>query len=163
MTSETTRKVDYTAMHTNHAFQIILLVVAFVANSWALVAFVGLVMIVGTISPSAALFTRIYRHVLKPLGIATPDLATDNPEPHRFSHGIGGTVLAGSTAALLLGAPVLGWVLVGMIIALTALNRAGFCVGCFIYYQLNKLDAPGFRHAPPDPDVLPGTRPRKVA
>ena len=169
MASDTLRKVDYSAQRTNQIFQIVLLVGAFVSDTWQVVAFVSVVMIIGTAFPTAALFTRIYRHILKPLGVR-PDVVPDNPEPHRFSHGIGATFLAASTAALLLGLPtvgsvgwVVGWVLAWIIIALTALNLAGFCVGCFTYYQLNKLGTPGFRYSPVDTGVLPGRHPRKAA
>ncbi len=32
---------------------------------------------------------------------------------------------------------------------LAALNLfVGFCVGCFVYYQLNRLGVPGFLHSP---------------
>lgn len=163
MASETIRKVDYSALRTNQAFIISLLLVAFVANLWWLVAFVSAVMLVGTAFTGLGLFKRIYRHVLKPVGIAKPDVVTDNPEPHNFSQGLGGAFLAGSTAALLLGAPVVGWILAWIVIALAALNLfGGFCVGCFMYYQLNKLGAPGFKRAPLDTSVLPGQQPRKA-
>ena len=161
MTNDKVRKVDYSAQRTNQIFQIVLLVAAFVSDTWQVVAFVGAVMLVGTALPGAMLFTRIYRHILKPLGIR-PDIIADNPEPHRFSHGIGGVLLAASTASLLLGAPTVGWILAGIIVALTALNLSGFCVGCFLYYQLNKVGVPGFNHAPVDTGVVPGRHPRKV-
>ena len=157
------RKVDYSALRTNQSFIITLLVAAFTADIWWLVAFVSLVMLVGTVFAGAALFKRIYRHALKPTGIVKPDVVPDNPEPHNFSQGLGGAFLAGSTVALLLGAPVVGWILAWIVVALAALNLfGGFCVGCFAYYQLNKLGAPGFGHAPLDTSVLPGTQPRKA-
>jgi hypothetical protein len=156
-------RVDYSALRTNQGFIIALLLVAFIVYLWWLVAFVALVMIVGTIFTGAGLFKRIYRHILKPSGLVQPDVVSDNPEPHNFSQGLGGAFLAGSTAALLLSAPVVGWVLAWIVIALAALNLfGGFCVGCFAYYQLNKLGTPGFGRAPLDTAVLPGTQPRKV-
>lgn len=158
------RKIDYSALRTNQAFIITLSLVAFVAELTWLVAFVGAVMLIGTIFPGAGLFKRIYRHVLKPAGIARPDVVPDNPEPHNFSQGLGGAFLAGSTLALVLGVPVVGWVLAWIVIALASLNLfGGFCVGCFVYYQLNKLGTPGFARAPVDTSVLPGRQPRKVA
>ena len=50
------RKVDQTALRVNQSFIIGSLLVAFVTNSVWLVGLVGLVMIVGTIWPQAALF-----------------------------------------------------------------------------------------------------------
>jgi uncharacterized membrane protein len=58
---------------------------------------------------------------------------------------LGGFVTLAGTASLLLGLPVAGWVLVWIVIALASLNLfVGFCAGCFVYYQLNRLGAPGF-------------------
>ena len=45
-------------------------------------------------------------------------------------------------------------------IALAALNLfAGFCVGCAVYYWLQKLGLPGFTRQPPA-GIVPGMRPR---
>jgi hypothetical protein len=36
-----------------------------------------------------------------------------------------------------------------IVVVLAAVNLfLGFCVGCFVYYQLNKLGVPGFEYAP---------------
>lgn len=149
MASDTVRRVDHSALRTNQAFIIVLLLTAFVLDLPALVAFVAAVMIIGTIWPAAGLFKRIYRHVLRPVGLVRPDVIDDNPEPHRFAQGLGGTFTAAATVALLLGVPVVGWALAWLVIALAALNLfLGFCAGCFVYYQLNRLGVPGFERAP---------------
>ena len=76
-------------------------------------------------------------------------MTPDNPEPHRFAQGFGGVVLLAAIAALATGAMALGWALVGVVVVLAALNLfLGFCAGCFVYYQLNKLGVPGFTHSP---------------
>jgi hypothetical protein len=42
--------------------------------------------------------------------------------------------------AFALGAPVLGWALTGVVVALAAVNLfLGFCAGCFMYYQLGRI------------------------
>jgi hypothetical protein len=120
-----------------------------VLGTWVLVAFVSAVMIIGTIFPQAGLFKRFYQHVLKPRGWVKPDVIEDNPEPHLFAQGLGGTFLAIATIALLADIAVVGWALVFMVIGLAALNLfAGFCAGCFIYYQLSKRGIPGFKVQP---------------
>ena len=64
------------------------------------------------------------------------------------------------TIALMLGSDLLGWLLVWFVIALAALNLfAGFCVGCAMYYWLNRMSVPGFVKSPP-PGTLPGMRPK---
>lgn len=143
------RKVDQSALRVNQAFIIGLLLLAYVLDSVWLAAFVGVVMLLGTAVPGLSLFKRIYQHVLKPVGLVKPQVITDNPEPHRFAQGFGGVVVALAVIALLAGQSVVGWALVGLVIVLAALNLfLGFCAGCFVYYQLNRLGVPGFARSP---------------
>ncbi|HRN68694.1 MAG TPA: DUF4395 domain-containing protein [Promineifilum sp.] len=145
----TSPKVDHSALKVNQTLIIALLALAFVFNSVWLVVFVAAVMLVGTAAPTLSLFKRIYQHVLRPAGLVKPNVIVDNPEPHRFAQGFGGVVLLIAIAALFAGASVVGWALVALVIVLAALNLfLGFCAGCFVYYQLNKLGVPGFVRAP---------------
>lgn len=142
-------KVDHSALKVNQSFIIALLGLAFVLNSVWLVVFVAAVMLLGTAVPALSLFKRVYQHALRPAGVVKPNVIVDNPEPHRFAQGFGGVVLLGAIAALFTGTTTLGWGLVGLVVVLAALNLfLGFCAGCFVYYQLNKLGVPGFRRAP---------------
>jgi hypothetical protein len=142
------RKVDHSAIRTNQAFIIGLLVSAFVLDARWLVAFVSAVMLIGTIFPKVALFKAAYWYILKPLKIARPDVRQDNPEPHLFAQGVGGTFLLVATLAFIGNATVLGWALSWIVVALAALNLfAGICVGCLMYYWFNRLGLPGFKYA----------------
>jgi hypothetical protein len=142
------RKVDHSALRTNQAFIIGLLVIAFVLDAKWLVTFVSAVMLIGTFFPKIALFKAVYWYGLKPLKIARPDVRRDNPEPHLFAQGVGGTFLLFATLTFLAGAPVVGWVLSWIVVALAALNLfAGICVGCLMYYWFNRLGVPGFKYA----------------
>lgn len=149
MNQTISRQVDQSALQVNQTFIIGLLVTAFVLDSVWLVAFVGVVMLLGTAVPPLALFKRIYQHLLRPTGLVKPDVIMDNPEPHRFAQGFGGVVVALALAALLAELSVLGWMLTAVVVTLAALNLfLGFCAGCFVYYQLNRLGIPGFTRAP---------------
>ncbi|MBK8987433.1 MAG: DUF4395 domain-containing protein [Chloroflexi bacterium] len=143
------RKVDQSALKANQAFIIGLLLLAYVLNSVWLVAFVGMVMLLGTAVPTLSLFKRVYQHLLQPAGLVRPHVIADNPEPHRFAQGFGGVVVALAVIALLAGQSFIGWALAGVVVVLAALNLfLGFCAGCFVYYQLNRLGVPGFAHSP---------------
>jgi hypothetical protein len=143
------RKVDQSVLRVNQAFIIALLLMAFILGSWQLAAFVGFVMLLGTAFPSLALFKQIYQRILRPVGLVNPDVIDDNPEPHRFAQGFGGVVVWLAVGALILGLSTIGWVLVWLVVVLAGLNLfLGFCAGCFIYYQLNRLHVPGFEHSP---------------
>lgn len=146
MSTQGKRKIDQSALRVNQAFIIGLSLTAFILDNVWLVAFVGVVMLLGTAVPALSLFKHIYQHGLRPVGLVKSDLIVDNPEPHRFAQGFGGVVIALAVVTLLAGLSVLGWGLVWLVITLAALNLfLGFCAGCFVYYQLNKLGLPGFR------------------
>ena len=143
------RKVDQNALRTNQAFIITFLLLAFILDVPLLVVFVSVVLGLGTAVPEAALFKRIYKHVLVPAGLLKPDVVDDNPEPHNFSQGLGALFTGLSFMALLAGASGLGWALSWLVIVLASLNLfAGFCAGCFVYYQLSRRHVPGFTHLP---------------
>lgn len=143
------RKVDQSALKVNQIFIISLLILAFIFDAIWLVVFVGVVMLLGTAVPKLALFKSIYLHLLKPAGIVKPDVITDNPEPHRFAQGFGAVVVIFAASVLLAGLPLLGWGLAALVVVLAALNLfLGFCAGCFVYYQLNRLGIPGFGYSP---------------
>ena len=161
---EAKRKVDHSALKANQAVLIVALLAAFVINVPWIVAAVAAIMLIGTAIGRPGFFF-IYAGLLRPLRIVRPDPLEDNPEPHRFAQGFGGVVAALSALLLLLGgaatgAAVAGWALTWLVIVLAALNLfAGFCVGCAVYYWLNKLNIPGFSHTPPH-GTFPGMRPR---
>ena len=143
------RRVDQAALKVNQAFIIFLLVAGFILDSWPLVAFVAVVMLLGTLAPPLSLFKAIYRYVLRPSGMLKPQVIPDNPEPHRFAQGLGSIFLAFSVVAHLAHQPLFGWVLAWLVIVLAALNLfLGFCAGCFIYYQMNRRGVPGFGRGP---------------
>ncbi|MCL6540808.1 MAG: DUF4395 domain-containing protein [Roseiflexus sp.] len=131
---------DRTALRVNQAAMIVLLLVAFVANLPWLAATTAIIMALGAISPSLALFQRLYRDVLRPAGLLRPDIHQEDAAPHRFAQGMGATVLILASLALFLGAPTVGWALALLVVALAAINLVfGFCVGCFIFFQIQRL------------------------
>jgi hypothetical protein len=134
------RPFDRTVLRVNQALIIAFLAIGFLLNQPWLVAFVCAVMAIGTLAPQAALFQRFYRHVLRPAGVLKPDLHEEDPAPHRFAQGMGAGVLLLAVVGLFAGAPALGWGLAFVVIALAAVNLLfGFCAGCFVYFQLQRL------------------------
>jgi hypothetical protein len=145
MKTRATPQVDQAALKVNQAFIMALLMLAFVLNSWVVVAFVAVVMLLGTAVPKLALFKQIYHRLLKPRGWVKPQPIADNPAPHRFAQGFGGVVVTLAVVSLLAGYATMGWGLAWLVVALAAANFfLGFCAGCFVYFQLNRLGVPGF-------------------
>ena len=152
--------IDHSAMQTSMAVRLGLLFAAYLVDATWLVAVAGALMLYGTIRGRPD-YLVVYRGLSR-RGWISPDLVPDNPEPHRFSLGVGSVFLIGATAAFLAGSPTVGWALTWIVIGLTALNLfGGFCVGCAVYYWLNRVGLPGFAKAPP-PGVFPGRRPHRM-
>lgn len=149
--------VDHNALKTNQAFIIGLLLLAFLTDSVILVAFVGLTMLLGSLTRRPG-FILAFR-ALQRFELVQSDLVPDQPAPHRFAQTLGSLFLVAAVISLLLHWPLIGWALSWLVIALAALNLfVGFCLGCALYYWLNRIGAPGFNQDPPE-DSKPGWRP----
>ncbi len=145
---EASQKVDQNRLKTGQALTIILLIIAFVIQSWVLVAFVGIAQLLGGLDSSFAPYRLFYQRIAKPSGLVKPNIQLDNPEPHRFSMLVGAIFNGAATLALLSGADAIAWVLVGIVVVLANMNFwLNFCLGCWMYYQLNRLGVPGFSQA----------------
>lgn len=148
-TGHDTPHIDQTGLKVGQAITILLLLAAFILNSWLLVAVVAIAQLLGALDAPFAPYRLIYTRIVKPSGIVKPDVIVDNPEPHRFAMLVGALFNSVATVALLAGASALAWVLVWVVIALANLNFwLNFCVGCWMYYQFNRLGVPGFTRAP---------------
>jgi len=129
--------VDQTAIKFAQTVITIWILVAGALGAPWLIAFLAAALATSAGSPSRSLFRLLYQRAAVPLGVVRPRVIPDDPAPHRFAQGVGAAFLAASTLALFVGAGVVGWVLAGIVAALALLNVvAGFCAGCFVYYQL---------------------------
>ena len=148
-TTETLRKVDQNGLKTGQAVTILLLIAAYVLNSWVLVAFVAVAQLLGALDVPFAPYRLFYQNVVKATGWVKPNVITDNPEPHRFAMLVGALFNGVATLALLAGAAAVGWVLVSIVVVLANLNFwLNFCAGCWMYYQFNRLGIKGFNRSP---------------
>ena len=144
-------QVDQSSIKVSQATMISLLILAFIVDVWPLVLIVAVLNTLGVLSPKLDLYRHLYVDVLKPVGLVRPNVIPDHPEPHRFAKGVGAALAAVAALFLGLGAATVGWVLVWVLVLLAALNLfVGFCLGCFFYYQFNRLGVPGFEHSPLD-------------
>ncbi len=155
--------VDHSAIKTGQLLAIAMLVIAFVIDQWVLVAVLAGIFLITSLFFAWGPFALVYHGLLKPLGLVKPDLRVDNTQPHRFGQAVGSISAALAAALLYLGYPTAGWVLVWLLVALTAISFMGWCIGCFIYYQLNRIGLTGFfSRAPTDHKVVLGARPRRT-
>lgn len=97
--------------------------------AWQVVAFALSTFLGLRFSPYGAVF----RLVKRTLDLGPPP-ATEDEAPPRFAQACGLAVGGAALLAHLAGATTLGWVLTGVVLALsTLLATTGLCVGCELY------------------------------
>ncbi len=142
-------KLDQTALKTGQALTIILLLLAFLLDSPALVALVALAQFLGALALPVAPYRLFYLGVVRRFNLAPANPQPDHPEPHRFALLVGALFNGAGALAIVGGLAALGWALVWIVIALANLNFwLNFCLGCWMYYRLNRIGVPGFTKAP---------------
>ncbi|MFZ4800654.1 MAG: DUF4395 domain-containing protein [Chlorobium sp.] len=62
---------------------------------------------------------------------------TEDPKLMRFNNAIAAVLLGSAQIAFLLGAPLAGWIFSGVVAVAASVALAGFCFGCFLFYQFN--------------------------
>ena len=158
-----TQIVDHAAIKTGQILTISTLIVAFALSSWKMVAALAIFFLLTSLVWSLGPFGLIYRLVLKPIGLVKPDLRHDNLQPHRFGQAVGAISAGLAACALYFGYTILGWSLVLVLVILTWISFMGWCIGCFLYFQLNRMGLRGFfNKTPTDTQVPLGSRPKKI-
>jgi len=157
-----TTKVDHAEIKTGQLMTMTIAIAAFVAREPAWLVVLGAVFLATALYRPLSPFVIAYRWIVRPLGLMRSDYRLDNIQPHAFGQLIGAVTAALCVALLYSGHPLAGWAIVGVLVVLTLISYLGWCIGCFFYYQLNRLGLRGFfRHAPTDRSVVPGQRPRR--
>ncbi len=156
--------VDHAEIKLGQILTVAIALAAFLSkHDGLLVALTAIFLLSGTVR-SLSPFALIYRFIVQPMGIMRSDYRLDNIQPHKFGQLVGAVTALAAFALIESGYPVVGWGVVVVLVGLTAVSYAGWCVGCFMYYQLNRLGLGGFfRHAPTDRSVPVGMRPGRDA
>ncbi len=106
---------------------------------WAVFQFAVATIFGLRVSPNARLFAMARKRF--DLG---PTTETEPEGPPRFAQACGLLFAGGGLVALALGATTVGWVLVGIVLVLSALlSLTGLCVGCELYILGQRLRARG--------------------
>lgn len=154
--------VDHNAIRTAQLMTIITSSGSLITARWEPIAALACIFLLTALSFHLGPFILLYRLVLRPLGLVKPDPRVDHLQPHRFGQLVGAITAAGAAVLLYLEYAVVGWSLVVVLIVLTAVSFFGWCIGCFIYFQLYRLGLRGFfGSAPTDVRRVAGCRPGK--
>lgn len=129
------------------AITTVVLAVALVLQGAAGTALVAWQVAVFAIATFAGLawspYGNLFRLVKRRLDLGPPP-ETEPEGPPRFAQACGLAFAGAGLVALLLGAELVGWVLVGLVLALSTLLAAtGLCVGCELYLIGQRLRARG--------------------
>lgn len=154
-------QVDHAEIKLGQIFTMLMSGAAFTLSDPKWLIALGAIFLITGLFRSFSPFVLVYRHVVRPLKIMRSDYRLDNIQPHAFGQLIGAVTVAISVALLYSGYNTAGWIIVLVLVGLTLVSYLGWCIGCFMYYQLNRLGLKGFfRHAPTDDSVTLGQRPR---
>lgn len=154
--------VDHAAIKTGQILSIVILAISYILNRWELVAMLAAIFLITALAWEYGPFALLYKFLLKPVGLVKPDVRPDNLQPHRFGQAVGAASATIAAALLYIDQDTAGWLLVAILALLTAISYMGWCIGCFIYYQLNRFGLGGFfSHSPADASVPLGARPNR--
>jgi hypothetical protein len=80
----------------------------------------------------ASLIYRVGTLVLRP-----SELQSDGEDPRlmRFNNALAAIILGAAQLAFVFHAPLIGWIFSGLAALAAAVALAGFCFGCFLFYQ----------------------------
>jgi hypothetical protein len=127
---------DVTARKVHQWAMVALVAIAFLvegAPAAALLLIAGAVMLVGRFWWPADVFRQLTWRVLEPAGLLPRRDVHEDHETRRVARVIGGAVWIASAALLLLGLPIVAWVLAIAIAVMVALDAAAnFCALCFV-------------------------------
>lgn len=88
-------------------------------------------------------YGNLFRFLKRRLDLGPPP-ATEPEGPPRFAQACGLLFAGAGLVALLAGATVVGWILVGVVLALSALlATTGLCIGCELYLVGQRLRTSG--------------------
>lgn len=78
-----------------------------------------------------------YRLIVQPLGLMRSDYRLETIPPHKFGPLIGALTIILAIALVTFGYPLAGWGVVAVLLLLTAIAYAGWCVGCYLATNYN--------------------------
>jgi Domain of unknown function (DUF4395) len=126
---------DVTARKVHQWAMVALVALAFLLQGAAavvLLAAAGVVMLVGRFWWPADVFRQLTWRVLEPAGLLRRREVPEDHETRRVARVLGGALWLAAAALLLLGVPLLAWVIAFAIAVMVALDASvDFCVLCF--------------------------------
>jgi hypothetical protein len=134
------KTVDTNALRFNQIGIIVLVLAGFIFDIRIIPALVAAILLAGVLDGRLSIFRWVYRAVILPARLLTPQIVEDDGAAHRFAQLLGGLTLSAAAIALFIGSLTTGWILAWVVLALAGANLVfGFCTGCFLYFQIRKF------------------------
>lgn len=163
MTRDAAAYVDHAEIKMGQILTMAIAAAALALQMPVLLAVLGVTFLLSGTVRALSPFSWLYRGVVRPRGIIRSDYRLDNIQPHKFGQLVGALTVVAALGLIEAGYALAGWGVVVVLLVLTLVSYAGWCIGCYLYYQLNRLGLGGFfKHAPTDKSVRLGMRPGKV-
>ena len=162
MTEHAITHVDHAEIKMGQILTVVISSVALILQEPILLISLGVIFLLSGTVRALSPFSMLYRWVVNPIGIMKSDYRLDNIQPHKFGQLVGALTILMALGVMQLGYPMLGWGVTVLLILLTMVSYAGWCIGCYMYYQLNRIGLGGFfKYAPGDASTMMGMRPAK--
>ena len=157
-----TTSVDHAEIKTGQLLTIAIAALSIYLNEERILIGLGVVFLLTALVRPLSPFGLVYKALLRPLKVMSSDYRLDNMQAHNFGQLIGALTVAVAVVLMMQGYELAGWAVVWVLIGLTATSYLGWCVGCFLYYQINRMGLNGFfGHRATDQASSIGKRPQK--
>jgi hypothetical protein len=117
----------------NRAFLTITMLIAIITGQIWITSIVFLILLPVTLFGRK--FSLIYYTAHFFLKNQIIDAELEDASLQRFNNTIATSLLGFAQIAFAVSQPVLGWIFAGMVALASGVALAGFCVGCYLYYQ----------------------------
>ncbi|WP_078555685.1 DUF4395 domain-containing protein [Bacillus alkalicellulosilyticus] len=130
------KEIPIYLVKSNQLMMVTLTVSALLLQSWPIVALTLVLVLISLIFGGKANIAFMIAKKLNKKDRSTEE--TESVELTRFNQTIAAILLAIGLGILLAG-HWSGWILVAMVTVAATIALLGFCVGCFMYFQLKKM------------------------
>lgn len=160
MTTHATTQVDHAEIRMGQILTFVFACTALVLQNTIPLLILSVIFLLSGTVRILSPFSLFYRWVINPIGMMKSDYRLDNIQAHKFGQLVGALTVIMALVFMQLGYPMVGWGIVVVLVILTVISYSGWCIGCFMYYQLNRIGMGGFfKHSPTDKSKFMGMRP----
>lgn len=131
--ADCTSLIPLAIVRLNRATILLGVILAFVLHAPLITT--ALFVIIGLAAALGRRASLIYQIGKRVFAASELDPGGEDPRLMRFNNSIAATLLGAAQISFLLHAPVAGWIFAAIVALAAAVALAGFCFGCYLFYQ----------------------------